>query len=127
MRYDGERDETASNIVNNSAQYELIQIFQTFSQEKYAEKVAKAIIIERQKGKMHTTGDLKRAICKEFNLGEDNGSNPIIRRTFQALRIATNQEFLNLSAFLESVPRMIDRNGLFLALTFHSLEEKYLA
>lgn len=133
MRFDAEEGSSdshsgASAIINNCSEYELVEIFRTFSGEKYAGDLAKCIVEQRQGTKIETTGDLKRVISKGFNLGDDDGSNSIIRRTFQALRIATNQELLNLKKFLEECPeRIMDENSLLLVITFHSLEERIVS
>ena len=105
MRFNSEESEDGGDtgaraIINNCSEYELQEIFRQFSGEKYSGALAKCIVEQRQGTTIETTGDLKRAISKGFNLGEDDGSNSIIRRAFQALRIATNQELLSLKKFL---------------------------
>ena len=75
-----------------------------------------------------TTGDFKNVIKEGFSNSAKDDKNSMIKRAFQAIRIATNYELLNLSKFLEDAPQQImDQGSLMMILTFHSLEEKIVS
>ena len=94
----------ASDIVNNSSKLELIEIFKRFGDERYPERLADQIIKARPGTIISTTGELKEAINEAFNQSGKKERDDTIKRAFQALRIAVNQELLNLQKFLEDCP-----------------------
>lgn len=76
--------------MNNSTELDLCEIFKRFGDEKYCDKLAKAVVNYRIGRVIQTTGELKQAIKEAFpnsNIDEKNNS---IKRIFQAIRIATN-------------------------------------
>lgn len=74
MRYDltNEDGSNAHDIVNNSSELDLIQIFKKFGDERYSEQIAKAIIEERRGTIINTTGELKQLIRKAFQNKTDS-------------------------------------------------------
>jgi len=72
---------------------------------------------------INTTGDLKKVIRKAFKQSTNQETFQTYKRAFQALRISTNYELLNITKFLEECPSIMDSNSLLLVITFHSLEE----
>ena len=75
---------------------------------------------------INTTGDLKQIISNTFNQSSTD-TFQAYKRAFQALRIATNYELLNISKFLEDCPELImDKDSLLIVITFHSLEERLI-
>ena len=93
MRFDDSVDSalvTASDIVNGSSELELTQIFQRFGDERYAPKLAQSIIEARHGTIIATTGELKEAIRAAFPQSSNSDKNQVIKRVFQALRIAVN-------------------------------------
>lgn len=84
---------------------ELSQIFKKFGEERFHTLLAKKVVEGRSKiGMIRTTGDFKQVIRDGFPNSARDEKNNIIKRAFQALRIATNYELLNLQKFLESAP-----------------------
>lgn len=77
---------------------------------------------------INTTGELKEVIRKAFKQTQGatvDEQNKCIKRAFQAIRIATNYELLNLQRFFDQCPdSIVDRQGILMVITFHSLEEK---
>lgn len=111
QRLDMRFDQSDSNqvdaieLLNNSTELDLCEIFKRFGDEKYCEHLAKAVVNYRIGRVIQTTGELKQAIKEAFpnsNIDEKNNS---IKRIFQAIRIATNQELLNLQQFLNRLTR----------------------
>ena len=77
---------------------------------------------------IRTTGDFKNVIRDGFSNSARDEKNSMIKRAFQAVRIATNYELLNLAKFLEDAPKsLMDRGSLMMIITFHSLEEKIVS
>ena len=81
---------SASDIVNSSTQLELTEIFKRFGEERFAGNVADAIIKARQDSLILTTGQLKDIIVNAFPTSGKTEKDAVIKRTFQALRIAVN-------------------------------------
>jgi len=79
-------------------------------------------------GMIQTTGDLKQSIREAFPNSARDEKNNMIKRVFQAIRIATNYELLNLQKFLENSHKDVLAPGsLMMVLTFHSLEERIVS
>ena len=97
MRYDTSMIDgsTAHDILNNSSEFGLAQIFKKFGEERYPETLASAVVKARQGTIINTTGEFKEIIRKAFS-GHLQDSNQSIKRAFQALRIATNYELANI-------------------------------
>ena len=102
MRFDSEKDHTdlstASDIINHATELELSEIFKKFGEERFHEHLAKKLVDFRKShgGLISTTGDLKEAIRSAFPNSARDEKNNMIKRAFQAIRIATNYELLNL-------------------------------
>lgn len=107
MRFDSSPDSplvTASDIVNGNSELELQQIFKKFGDERFAPKLANAVISARAGTIISSTGELKEVIRSAFTGSSVHDSNQAIKRAFQAIRIAVNQEVLNLETFLDACP-----------------------
>ena len=134
MRFDSEKDSaevsTASEIVNHATEIELSEIFKKFGEERFHDQLAKKLVDYRKShgGLIQTTGALKEAIREAFPNSARDEKNNMIKRAFQAIRIATNYELLNLQKFMECAPKDVLAPGsLMMILTFHSLEEKIVS
>ena len=124
MRMDRRGSVTAADLINNLPEAELSRILRDFGEERFAGSIAAKIVREREKAPVRTTGELVRiirsAVPKKF---QDVGGHPA-KRTFQAIRIALNDE---LSAVEDAVEDMIDllgNGGRLCIITFHSLEDR---
>ena len=124
MRMDRRGSLTAEEIVGEYTKDELQTILRTFGEERYAGKIAGAIVRERELAPIRTTGQLSKIICEAYPQGRiKSGSHPA-KKTFQALRIAVNDE---LSAISDAAEHMIDSlqsKGRLCIITFHSLEDR---
>jgi 16S rRNA (cytosine1402-N4)-methyltransferase len=134
MRFDSEKGSaevsTAGEIVNHATEIELSEIFKKFGEERFHEQLAKKLVDYRksQGGMIQTTGALKEAIREAFPNSARDEKNNMIKRAFQAIRIATNYELLNLQKFMECAPKDVLAPGsLMMILTFHSLEERIVS
>ncbi|CAD8080284.1 unnamed protein product [Paramecium sonneborni] len=116
MRYSQSMQYTAADLLNNRTQQELREIFHIYGNIYKANQLAKNIVDNRQKQKFERANQIIE-ILNQLSMSDQ------IMKTFQALRIAVNQEILNLNLFLEKVQnQQIIDNQLVLIITFHSLE-----
>jgi 16S rRNA (cytosine1402-N4)-methyltransferase len=114
---------TAADLVNAASAEELIRIFREFGEERQARRVAVAIVRRRTQQPFARTLDLAQTV--ETALGGRRGA-PIhpATRVFQALRIAVNQELVELEAGLMAAERTLKAGGRLAVVTFHSLEDR---
>jgi len=103
----------------------LNRILRDYGEEKWARQIARVICDRRKAGDIETTGQLvgivDAAIPKKFRNGD--GSHPA-RRTFQALRIAVNDELDPLEPALRTLVGLLNPGGRLCVITFHSLEDR---
>lgn len=124
MRFDSSQELTAKDIVNYWPEYEIEKILREYSEERYARKIAKEIVSERQKKPIFTTFELVEVIKKAVPRNYERGRIHPATRTFQALRIATNQELENLKLVLPQAMDVLKENGRIVVISFHSLEDR---
>ncbi|MGE5500351.1 MAG: 16S rRNA (cytosine(1402)-N(4))-methyltransferase RsmH, partial [Ignavibacteriales bacterium] len=122
MRMGGEGP-TAADLVNTLEHPELARIFWLYGEEKQSRRVATAIVRRRAEQPFERTLDLAEVV--ERALGGRKGAkvHPATR-TFQALRIAVNEELSELEAGLEAAERVLKAGGRIAVVTFHSLEDR---
>lgn len=111
---------TAELIVNRWPAEQIAMLLKEFGEEPDAEKISRAIVERRAKKPFSTTTEL--AACVE-SVVPRTGHHPATR-TFQALRIAVNQELESLTRGLESVVPYLKTGGRLCVITFHSLEDR---
>ena len=125
MRMDRDQQLTAREIVNTWPKAELVRILRDYAEEKWAARIADIILEHRQRAPLETTGDLvacvDAAIPKKIRM-QDSGHSA--RRTFQALRIAVNDELDPLRRALEDMADLLAPGGRLAVITFHSLEDR---
>ena len=125
MRMDTDYPVTAADIVNTRSEDDLNRIFRDYGEEKWARQIARVICDRRKKVPIETTSQLvsiiDASIPKKFR--EKDGSHPA-RRTFQALRIAVNDELDPLADAVEMLADMLKPGGRLCIITFHSLEDR---
>src|SRR3989338_8450232 len=124
MRYGGDEGPTAREILNTASEAELERIFREYGDERYSENIAHAVAVERKRKQIERTADLVRIIGEAIPrfLGR-RGINPATR-TFQALRIAVNDEFGNIKKGVSAAIRVLAKNGRIVVITFHSGEDR---
>lgn len=125
MRMDQRQSLTAREIVNTWPKEELARILRENAEEKWAVRIAEIITEHREISPIETTADLVRcvdaAIPKRIRLREKGHSS---KRTFQALRIAVNDELSPLADSICDMVRILRPSGRLAVLTFHSLEDR---
>ncbi|MBL42311.1 MAG: 16S rRNA (cytosine(1402)-N(4))-methyltransferase [Rhodospirillaceae bacterium] len=113
---------SASEIVNNLDQKSLYKLIKNFGEEKYANKISRAIIFYRNKKPIITTEELSLIISKVVRRGKSK-IHPATR-TFQALRIAVNEELKELKKILLAAEKSLLPGGVIVVVSFHSLEDR---
>ncbi|MBU1027361.1 MAG: 16S rRNA (cytosine(1402)-N(4))-methyltransferase RsmH, partial [Candidatus Margulisbacteria bacterium] len=121
MRMDQATKLTAKEIVNNFRQEELQKIFKEFGEERFAHRIAKAIVRERTKENITTTGQLKGIVEKAIPTWKKRES---VTRIFQSLRISVNQELDNLKTALIDAIDLLNTGGRLVVISYHSLEDR---
>ncbi len=124
MRMDDRNPLTAADIVNTYSQQELARIIRDYSEDRFAQNIAKHICMEREKAPIQTTTQLaeivKQAIPMKLRL---TGGHPA-KRTFQAIRIELNGELTVLKDSIGTMTELLNPGGRLSIITFHSLEDR---
>lgn len=121
MRYDTTMGETAADLVNGATDVELAEILRVYGEETMARRIAGAIVAARRAKKFVTTTDLATVIT---TLIPRHGKTHPATKTFQALRIAVNDELGELKRGLEAALQVLKPGGRLVVITFHSLEDR---
>jgi 16S rRNA (cytosine1402-N4)-methyltransferase len=126
MRIDERLKTTAADIVNETDEKSLADLIYRFGQDRASRRIARFIVRHRRDRSITTTGQLAAIVCKAL---QRPGAKRWTRihpatRTFQALRIAVNNELENLEKLLDSAPELLSKNGHIAVISYHSLEDK---
>lgn len=124
MRMDQTVGKTAADLVNCSPEHELADIIFQYGEERYARRIARAIVQERQRHPIETTGVLASIIARSVPTSYRHGRIHCATRTFQALRIAVNHELEFLEPSLRDATDVLAVGGRVCAIAFHSLEDR---
>lgn len=124
MRMDKEKQLTAYEIVNNWDATELTRILYEYGEERFAKRIVQAIINERQNKPIETTTEFAELVKKSIPAATRRVGGHPARQTFQALRIAVNDELNSLRESLEDAVNLLNHQGRISVITFHSLEDR---
>ena len=124
MRMGPEQDLTAGEIVNHWDERRLARLLREYGEERYANRIARSIVRARAREELESTQQLVEVIKGAVPVPAQFAGGPPARRTFQALRIAVNDELCQLDAALPAVWRILRPGGRFGAISFHSLEDR---
>ncbi|MFO1390163.1 16S rRNA (cytosine(1402)-N(4))-methyltransferase RsmH [Cellvibrio sp.] len=122
MRMDQSRGQSAADWVNTAAEDDIAFVLKEFGEERFAKRMARAIVNERQKNPFTRTKHLAEVI-KEANPAWEKGKHPATR-AFQAIRIHVNNELGDLDAVLEQALSVLAIGGRLVVISFHSLEDR---
>ena len=124
MRFDRSQGQTAANLIGRLPEAELCQLLQREGEERWAKRIARAIVTQRRLGPITTTQQLaalvERAVPPPARWGRIHPAT----RTFQSLRIAVNQELDGLDEALEQAWGRLAPDGTLCVLAYHSLEDR---
>ncbi|MEI2779578.1 MAG: 16S rRNA (cytosine(1402)-N(4))-methyltransferase RsmH [Tetrasphaera sp.] len=124
MRMDQRRGITAAAVVNTYDRADLVRILRDYGEERYAQRVASAIIARRAVRAFATTGELVEVLATAIPQSAQRTGGHIAKRTFQALRIEVNDE---LATWSRALPAAIDRLGVggrIAVMSYQSLEDR---
>lgn len=124
MRMDAAAELTAHHIVNEWPEEELVRILREYGEEKFARKIAKHIIQKRKSAPIRTTGELAELIKEAIPAAARRTGPHPAKRSFQAIRIAVNDELGALRDGLEQAVHCLKPGGRIAVITFHSLEDR---
>ena len=122
MRMDPTSGISAAQWVASADENEITKILRDYGEERFARRMARAIILEREESPIVTTARLA-AIVSAANPSWEKGKHPATR-AFQAIRIHVNEELEQLKAALDAALEVLDKNGRLVVICFHSLEDR---
>jgi 16S rRNA (cytosine1402-N4)-methyltransferase len=122
MRMDPTEGETALDLIGRSDAEELANVIYRYGEEHRSRKIARSLRRAYEEGELETTGDLRHAVHRA--IGGRRGRIDSATKTFQALRIAVNDELGELEALLEQAPQLVRVGGVVAVISFHSLEDR---
>lgn len=114
---------TAADILDRAREEELMRILSDYGEERRARAVAREVLRRRRNGSLSTTGDLAAAVVHVLGPARRGRVHPATR-TFQALRIAVNDELGELERFLTPSATALRAGGRMAVISFHSLEDR---
>ncbi|MEY8320223.1 16S rRNA (cytosine(1402)-N(4))-methyltransferase RsmH [Lachnospiraceae bacterium 46-61] len=124
MRMDNTNDFSAYDVVNTYSEQQLYTIIWEYGEERWAKRIAKFIVEQRQLKPIQTTIELVECIKKAIPKGaRKDGPHPA-KRTFQAIRIEVNRELDVLQKTIIDAAEVLNTEGRLCIITFHSLEDR---
>ncbi len=123
MRMDRTQQGNAADLVNNLPETELADIIYRYGEERFSRRIAAAIVQERERAPITRCSQLAAIISRAFRVRGHQAIHPATR-TFQALRIAVNEELQGLEEFLEDAFGFLRPGGRLVVIAFHSLEDR---
>jgi 16S rRNA (cytosine1402-N4)-methyltransferase len=123
MRFDLASGRPASELVSSLSERELADLIWRFGEEPGSRRVARAIVRERERAPIESTTQLAEIVSRALGGRRGRDTHPATR-TFQALRIATNEELKALDAALLGAVEVLAPGGRLAVIAFHSLEDR---
>ncbi|HTZ39054.1 MAG TPA: 16S rRNA (cytosine(1402)-N(4))-methyltransferase RsmH [Syntrophales bacterium] len=124
MRMDRDAPRTARDLVNTADPRELERILRLYGEEPQAKRIVRAIVKGRKASPIETTNELAGLIVSALPARMSHGRIHAATRTFQALRIAVNDELASLNRGIASGIDSLKEGGRFTVISFHSLEDR---
>ena len=124
MRMDPSQDLSAHDIVNTWDERRIARLLRDYGEERYASQIARTIARERRRSEIETTQALVELVKSAVPIPAQFAGGHPARRTFQALRIAVNDELAQLDGALPLAWELLRPGGRLAAISFHSLEDR---
>jgi 16S rRNA (cytosine1402-N4)-methyltransferase len=124
MRMDRGTGATAAELLDRLSERELADLIFEWGEERWSRRIARAIVTARQERSLATTADLAAVVARSIPRRLWPRHIHPATRTFQAIRIAVNQELVSLGSALEDATRLLTPGGRAVAISFHSLEDR---
>jgi 16S rRNA (cytosine1402-N4)-methyltransferase len=115
---------TARDLVNQLDENTLEQILREYGEERYSRRIARGIVTARQQRHIATTNELATIVARSVPARSRHGRIHVATRTFQALRMAVNEEPAELDAALAGSVSLLAPRGRIVIIAFHSLEDR---
>ncbi|HEU4388225.1 MAG TPA: 16S rRNA (cytosine(1402)-N(4))-methyltransferase RsmH [Blastocatellia bacterium] len=125
MRMDRDSGETAADLVNHLPEDQLANLIFKYGEERKSRRIARAIVMERSRARIATTKQLADIVVKAARVPGRWRVHPATR-TFQAIRIAVNQELDGLGSFVSKAISALEPEGRLAIISFHSLEDRII-
>jgi 16S rRNA (cytosine1402-N4)-methyltransferase len=122
MRMDPAAGQSAAQWLAAASEQDIAWVLKTYGEERFAKRIARALVAERQRQPIETTLQLARIVA-EANPAWEKGKNPATR-AFQAIRIYINRELEDLERLLDQVLDLLAVGGRLVVISFHSLEDR---
>ncbi|POZ63157.1 16S rRNA (cytosine(1402)-N(4))-methyltransferase RsmH [Chromobacterium alticapitis] len=122
MRMDTTRGMTAAEWLATADEADIKEVIKTYGEERFARKIAAAIVAQREESPITTTRELAVLVGQNVRTREP-GQDPATR-TFQAIRIFVNRELDELKSVLPQAARLLSEGGRLAVISFHSLEDR---
>jgi 16S rRNA (cytosine1402-N4)-methyltransferase len=126
MRLDKRLKTTAADIINKADEKSIAEIIYRFGEDRASRRIARFIVNCRREKPITTTSRLAQVVSKALYRPGKKKAYRIhpATRTFQALRIAVNNELENLDKLLKAAPELLNKDGYIAVISFHSLEDR---
>jgi 16S rRNA (cytosine1402-N4)-methyltransferase len=122
MRMDNEAGQSAAQWLARAAEREIADVLRTLGEERFARRIARAVVAARAQAPITRTGQLAEVVAAAVPTREP-GKHPATR-TFQAIRIHVNGELEQLESALPQAARLLTPGGRLCVISFHSLEDR---
>jgi len=122
MRMDPTTGSSAAHWLESASERDIAHVLKTYGEERFARRIARAIVKARAAGPLQTTRQLAEVIAAAVPVHEHN-KHPATR-SFQAIRIFINHELDDIREVLEQVPELLAPHGRLAVISFHSLEDR---
>ncbi len=119
----GPEGPTAADLVATASREELTRIFREWGEERMAGPIARRVVEARETAPIRTTGEMRRLVLRALGPRREKHKDPATR-VFQALRIATNRELVELERFLDDAIARLALGARISVLSYHSLEDR---
>jgi 16S rRNA (cytosine1402-N4)-methyltransferase len=124
MRFDPRRGHTAAELIAHASEEELASILFEHGEERHARRIARRIVERRERAPIRTTAELVEAVKAGVPRAAWSHRTHVATRTFQALRIAVNEEREALREALAAAPELLEGGGRLGVISFHSGEDR---
>ena len=124
LRFDPQEGEPAWRLLQWISERALADLIHEYGEERYSRRIARQIVARRQTEAIRTASDLTRAVLASLPRSTHRWRIHPATRTFQALRIAVNEELKWLKVALSRLPACLRPGGRFAVISFHSLEDR---
>jgi len=124
MRMNAGDQRTAYEVVNSYSQAQLTRIIAMYGEEKFASRVAKAVVDNRANGDIESTTELAEIIKNAIPAAARRTGGHPAKRTFQAIRIEVNSELSVLESAIPAALSLLNAGGRVVVLSYHSLEDR---